>query len=176
MDHSTRKISKSAAEKIQQKIHPIAEFFELDQNEVLLDTSHEDKKKLAQLLRKSKGIYAFYNSEAEVIYVGKTKTSLWTEMKNAYGRRMNHYTRFFVNHPKKFTFEERANGKTRQIERRSFSVWNVATFFSAYHVEDDDLIDIIEMMMIRMMPNDLINVRMEGNTTLRSRTLGYDHG
>ena len=154
-----------------QKIHPIVEFFEIDfecrNDREFIDTAQTDRKILRSALSKSKGIYAFYNSEFEVIYVGKTKSNLWNEMKFAFNRRMDHYQRYQVQHPRS-KYSEPSNGFVRTIRKKQFYLFDLATHFSAYAIEDDTLIDLIELMMIRIMPNDILNVRMEGNTSLRA--------
>ena len=59
------------------------------------------------------------------------------------------------------------SGKMRTLKRRERHIYDCAMRFSAYAIDDDTLIDVVELMMIRLVPNDLLNVRMEGNTTLR---------
>tara|TARA_R110000868_G_scaffold75626_3_gene218032 strand:- start:2323 stop:3000 length:678 start_codon:yes stop_codon:yes gene_type:complete len=149
-------------------IKPIVEFFETelceDSERSFLDTSKADRQELKKVLQKARGIYSFYNSELEIIYVGKTKNDLWTEMCNAYNRNMNHYKRYYVAHPyEKYTAPQ--GGKVRRIKLEEMGLWHAASYFSAYSV-DETLIDAFEQLMIRMIPNDLLNVRMEGNSSL----------
>jgi hypothetical protein len=178
MTKSTPQFLDQARELARDKIHPVVEFFEIDGDEnsetSFIDLSSDDGKLLRSHLRKAKGIYAFYNSEYEIIYLGKTKNDLWAEMKNAYHRKMDHYFRYRVHHPR-----EKYSGRSKSLRKISASqltVAEAATYFSAYHMDDDVLIDIVEMMMIRVLPNDLLNVRMEGNMTLLpfAATLGGD--
>ncbi len=168
MSKPTKQFLDKAKEFARDKIHPVVEFFEITHDDnggtSFIDISSEDGKLLRSHLRKSKGIYAFYNSEYEIIYLGKTKNDLWTEMKGAFHRKMDHYYRYYVHHPR-----SKYSGKfkgLRKISSNQLTVAHAASFFSAYHMDDDVLIDIVEMMMIRVLPNDLLNVRMEGNMTL----------
>ena len=165
-------LSTQALEIAKKTIHPIVEFFPIDlegknENE-FIDTSidNKDRIELRKALSASKGIYAFYNSEYECIYIGKTKNNLWLEMKTAYNREMNHYQRFTVDHGKKQKYKVPSNGILRPIRARKFHLYDNARYFSAYHIEENDLVDLMELMIVRLMPNDLLNVRMEGNTSL----------
>jgi len=163
-------LNKVAAEIAEQKIHPIVEFFQVDFDcrsaREFIDISKADRKLLRSSLMAAKGIYAFYNSEYEIIYLGKTKRKLWDEMKNAYSREMQHYERYKVHFARNKYTQGRAD-KVRPLKRSATYIYDCASYFSAYAIDDDALIDIVELMMIRLFPNDLLNVRMEGNTTLR---------
>jgi hypothetical protein len=119
-------------------------------------------KKLISILSKEAGIYAFYNSEFEIIYLGKTNDNLWAEMKSAYNRTMPHYKRYRVKHPRS-RFVSTKSGKVRKLVLLPLQVWEAATYFSAYAVQRDH-IDDVERLLIRLMPNDLLNKRMEGNS------------
>lgn len=134
-----------------------------------LDEASSDKKELINLLKKSTGIYAFYNSELELIYIGKTRSDLWFEMKNALAREMPHYKRYRVDHPKK-AYVPTKSGHARKLQLRNVMVWEASSYFSAYSV-DDDYIDSIEQLLIRIAPNDILNRRMEGNGSLKIHTL-----
>ena len=165
---ANERYSKETLKFIDQNIRPIVEFFPIELDEKsdrsFLDLSRADTKKLRADLTSSIGIYSFYNSEYELIYLGKTKSSLWNEMKVAYTRKMSDYKRFYVDHPS--SIYKSTSGGVRAIRRRNMYVYDCACFFSAYRVESKPLIDVLELMMIRMCPNDILNVRMEGNHTL----------
>ncbi len=167
---SDGKLTNDATITAEQKIHPIVEFFAVDYDNQgiadFIDTSEDDRKLLRTALKSAKGIYAFYNSEYEIIYLGKTKYDLWTEMKNAFNREMNHYVRYKVSHPR-HKYVTGAERKVRPIRNTTTHLYDCAAYFSAYAIEDDTLIDLVELMMIRLCPNDLVNVRIEGNTLLR---------
>ncbi len=149
-------------------ISPIVEFFETEMcqksERSFIDVSKEDRKALQKALKAAKGVYSFYNSELEIIYVGKTKNDLWTEMCNAYSRKMPHYHRYYVNHPHG-KYSAGKGRALRQIKRDAMYLYDAASYFSAYSVEEN-LIDAFETLIIRMIPNDLLNVRMEGNELL----------
>ena len=161
--------AKSAA-LLENAVRPVVEFFPTESLEgsdrTFLDTTQEDRRQLQRALRASRGIYCFYNSELEIIYVGKTKGDLWTEMHNAYNREMKHYSRYYVAHAyEKYVVPK--GGGVRKITKGPMHLYDAAEYFSAYSVEED-LIDAIEQLIIRMIPNDLLNVRMEGNTSMSS--------
>ena len=156
----------------------ITEFFECEWSEVhnrsFLNEAADDQKALIRILKDSIGIYSFYNSELEIIYIGKTKNNLWDEMKNAYNRHLPHYYRYYVQHPNG-KFKTTSSGNARKIQNRQLYVYETATYFSAYSV-DRNMIDDVEKFMIRLMPNDLINVRMEGNGSLEAQASQEDSG
>jgi hypothetical protein len=162
------KLSQNTRKYLKEQINPIVEFFPIEGDEKsdrsFLDLSRPDCKKLRGDLDRSIGIYSFYNSEYELIYLGKTKSSLWAEMKHAYNRTMTDYSRFKVYHPS--DVYKPTSGKVRVIQRKSIHLYDCAAYFSAYSIRDEVLIDVLELMMIRMCPNDILNVRMEGNMTL----------
>lgn len=163
-------ISHEAAAIAEQRIHPIVEFFPIDYScrslRDFIDVQETDRKLLRTALASTKGLYVFYNSEFEIIYLGKTKSKLWTEMKNAYSRPMAHYSRYAVQYPRG-RYKEDAGRTLRPLRRGKRFIYDCAAYFSASSIEDDTLIDVFELMLIRLLPNDLLNVRMEGNTTLR---------
>jgi hypothetical protein len=148
-------------------IQPIVEQFAVEQDHKaernFIDTSKADRKELRELLKSSVGIYAFYNSELEVVYVGKTKNNLWSEMKQAFNRPMSNYSRYRVVHPRD-RFANPADN-IRPLKVQKFFVYNAAYFFSAYAVPLD-FVDVIETLLIRVFSNDLINVQMAGNNSL----------
>lgn len=129
-----------------------------------LNEALSDQKELINILKDTIGIYSFYNSEMEIIYLGKTKNNLWDEMKTAYTRSMPHYKKYFVNHPNG-KFKRPAGTSPRKLQLRELFVWETAEYFSAYSV-DHSVIDDVERFMIRIMPNDIANKRMEGNGSL----------
>lgn len=153
-------------------IRPIVEFFPVEDagadERSFIDLELEDRKKLRHYLRKTRGIYSFYNSEMEIIYIGKTKNNLWHEMKQTFNRKMNSYFRYSVNHPHgKFKLSEDG---VRHIKRKEFYFRDAARYFSAYSVSEE-FIDIAESLLIRIVPNDLLNVQMAANSTL----ISYSH-
>ena len=147
-------------------ISPIVEFFPIDRMDdsaSFINLENDDRKELKKVLMNAIGICAFYNSEMEIIYVGKTKLKLWNEMLNAYKtRKMIHYRRFYVNH----AWGKYGSNGLRKIIERDCLLSDAASFFSAYSISEE-FIDILETMIIILIPNDLLNVRMEGNTSLK---------
>jgi len=137
---------------------------EEDYGRAFLNEDKDDHAELIQHLENTIGIYAFYNSELEIIYLGKTKKNLWSEMKNAYSRDMPHYQRLIVEYPRE-KFKQTVSGLARKLVRRNLAVWEAACYFSAYSVNEDH-IDELESLLIRIAPNDVVNKRMEGNGSL----------
>ena len=146
----------------------VVEFFRCEDSEThersFLNEKEPDQNILIGLLSRTKGIYAFYNSEFEVIYVGKTKNNLWEEMKTSYNKKMPHYKLYYVHHPRE-RYKATSSGVARKIQSRTPYVWETAIYFSAYSVEEGH-IDDLERFIIRIMPNDVSNKRMEGNNSL----------
>jgi hypothetical protein len=146
----------------------IVELFPVEWSEkstrAFLNEQRKDHAELSSLLKSSIGIYAFYNSELEIIYLGKTKSNLLIEMQQAYMRDMPHYKRYYVNHPNEKY--KPTSGAARALKLGNMMVWQAAWYFSAYSVEES-MIDDVEKLLIRIAPNDLLNRRMEGNGSLQ---------
>jgi hypothetical protein len=150
---------------------PIVEFFPIDRQpknvRQFIDVGRQDRKDLRDLLKNHIGIYAFYNSEMEVIYVGKSETQLFSEMVQTFNRKIERYFRYWMNHE----YGRDAQGKfkivsgVRQIKRHEMFLYDAAAYFSAYAVDEDD-VGWVEQLLIRMIPNDLLNLKMEGNGSL----------
>jgi hypothetical protein len=151
-------------------ISPIVEFFEITKSQVRengriipFSMDSEDGKHLYSHLRKASGLYSFYNSQAEIIYFGKTeKSNLYAEIVNAYNRKLPNYILYRVNHPSG-RFKPRTNTRLRQISKSEVKLCDTAVYFSAYSVSDY-LIGGLEALFIRIVPNDIINVKMEKST------------
>jgi hypothetical protein len=125
----------------------------------IFDKDENKHSPLHNLLKETKaGLYAFYNSEGSIIYLGKTKNNLWSEMQGAFNRDMTAHEIWTVAHPHT-PFERRS----RRIRRTSVHLHDTAVFFSAYEV-DSTFIDRLETLFIRVLPNNLTNVRIEGQT------------
>lgn len=109
-----------------------------------------DKKKHPEWYKElttENGIYAFYDSSGRCVYLGKTTNTLWGRATGSLnGRKLD----LVLAHPK----------DPRQIKKKSVPLWEVATYFSAYAVESDDLIDLFESLLVTAFPNDLQNVQM----------------
>ena len=154
----------------------VVELFEIEwspsNSRGFLNSTRSDHVDLIDVLSSSVGIYAFYNSEMEIIYLGKTNVSLWSEMQSAIVREMPHYKRYRVQHPRG-RFKATTSGRARKLQLRNMSVWEAARYFSAYAV-DPEYIDEIEKLLIRVAPNDILNRRMEGNGSLDMHVLQED--
>jgi hypothetical protein len=141
-------------------------------NRAFLNEKNDDHHELIGILDSSVGIYAFYNSEMEIIYLGKTNVSLWSEMQSAFVRDMPHYKRYRVHHPRD-KFKVTTSGRARKLQLQNMAVWEAASYFSAYAVQPD-YVDDVEKLLIRVAPNDILNKRMEGNGSLDMHVLQED--
>jgi len=149
-------------------IQPIVEYFELDHSESkqganweLIPSEDGRGKKIRKELEASKGIYIFYNSQYEAIYLGKAKKqNLWKEMNLAFNRDRSAQVVWTINHPDKGQDFTPAYLKLRPLQKIKVILSDIASYFSAYKV-DTGLIDNLEALMIRGFANDLTNVRME---------------
>lgn len=154
----------------QNAIKPIIEFYPITKSATthgaqseIIDASKNSKRgqKIRELLRKKHGIYLFYNSQGKLLYIGKAeKTHLWQEIKNAYNRTRADQKIYSVNHPTTGSSFEPAFKAPRQIKKISFKLHDLAAYFSAYEVEDA-LVHHLEAAIIRMVPNDNLNAKIE---------------
>jgi hypothetical protein len=80
---------------------PIAPFrFTENGKPIPFDSKCAEGEELARILKKNRGLYSFYDSQAGIIYFGKTeKTNLYIEIINAYRRNLSHYSIYRVRHP-----------------------------------------------------------------------------
>lgn len=153
-----------------QAIHPIVEFFEITSNQVrengrFLPFSKKtpDGRKLHAHLINASELYSYYNSQAEIIYLGKTeKNNLYHELVNAFNRKLTSYEIYCVEHPSG-RFKPGRGEKLRRIKKIPVRLCDTAAYFSAYSVSSN-LVGVLEALFIRIASNDLINVRMEKST------------
>lgn len=96
------------------------------------------------------GIYFFYNSEGKVIYAGKTKDNLWKEMNHAFNRPRKAQKLYLVDHKL----------KSKPLKEMPVYLYQTACYFSVYETHHY-LTDKLEAFIIRTMPNNLTNTRME---------------
>jgi len=96
------------------------------------------------------GIYLFYNSEGKVIYVGKTHRNLWKEINFAFNRDRKSQKMYRVNH----------DNKNKVLKEVNVKLHDIAHYFSVYETHCE-LTHNLEAFIIRAMPNNLTNVRME---------------
>lgn len=149
-------------------IKPIIEYYPIKVTESkhgekkeIINISGIREKKIKETLSKEHGIYVFYNSQCNAIYIGKAKKlNLWGEMKNAFNRARDPQVLWHVKHPSTGTVFSPAYEKERQIEKRKVYLHDIALYFSAYSIEKD-FIDNAEALLIRIFANDLTNEKME---------------
>ncbi|WP_423065966.1 hypothetical protein [Devosia sp. CN2-171] len=150
---------------LREAVHPIVEFFFIEYNESRSGKNMEiigrsEHPELADVLSNARGIYAFYNSEGEIVYIGKAeKQSLLKEMKLAFNRERPSYNLMAVGHPRG-KWKPNTPSSIRQIRPTNFRLYDTCSYFSAYSVSGD-LITALESFLIRVVPNDVVNVRME---------------
>lgn len=112
-------------------------------------------------LEASYGIYIFYDSRGKALYVGKAREqTLWKEMNLAFNRKREVQTIALVNHPERNQVFKPGYEKLRQPKDMQVELFDLACYFSAYHV-DDGMINDLEALMVRGFANDLLNVKME---------------
>ncbi|AOZ10694.1 hypothetical protein BKK80_22195 [Cupriavidus malaysiensis] len=116
---------------------------------------------LKSALENSHGIYIFYDSRGRGLYVGKAqRQSLWKEMNLAFNRDRDTTQRVYrVQHPERGEFKT-SDEYARQVRLTRRHLSHLATYFSAYKV-DDALINELEALLVRSFANDLLNVKME---------------
>jgi len=158
--------SKNSAQR--ESIRPVVEYFPIDASKSLqgvkwrvLDTKKPQNKKIKEILQRSHGIYVFYNSQCEAIYVRKAKRrKLWSEINDAFNRKRDAQIAWKVKHPKTRADFLPAFKKPRTIKKQKVYLHDLASYFSVYQV-DGDLTDKIEALLIRVFANELTNTRIE---------------
>ena len=142
-------------------IKPIVEFYPINfteaRNGIDWKILSSDKKafpddyKLKEELDKYiEGIYFFYNSEGKIIYAGKTHSNLWKEINFAFNRDRKSQKMYRVNHDR----------KNKVLKEVNVKLHDIAHYFSVYETHCN-LTHNLEAFIIRAMPNNLTNVRME---------------
>jgi hypothetical protein len=108
-----------------------------------------NKKLLTKLQQQEGGIYAFFDSAGELVYVGKTTKKLFGEMQQRYaGKRIDFRTLS-------------KNGKPKW---NHWKIKDVAQFVSAYGV-DKAFVTNIEALLTRLILNITSNLRVENFTS-----------
>jgi hypothetical protein len=154
------------AEAFKEAVRPVVEFFPVEISIVRengrnlpFNPATDGGKQLCERLRASNGLYAFYNSQAEIIYFGKAdRLCLFDEMINAFNRELPHYQIYRVRHPWG-KYRSTKTDELRKIKKENVTLADTASYFSAYSISKH-LIGGLEAL-IRIAPNDLINVRIE---------------
>ena len=124
------------------------------------DKDHPYRSGLKRELEDAKGVYIFFDSRGQAIYVGKAKQNLWKEMNFAFNRKRESVQKIKrVKHPETRVQYKTSYEKTRQIFESAVPLHEIAYYFSAYAVEIG-MIDELESLLIRSFANDLLNVQM----------------
>lgn len=148
------------------EFHPIEKTRSTGQKKwEILDAKSRDNQQLVDTLKDNIGIYLFYDSTGGVIYVGKTKakSGLWYEMKSAFNRRNVDNPIYRVRPSRRKNVLMSNDGQHPPITRDIVPIHETAAYFTAYQV-DLLFIDQIETLFIRAIPNNLTNVRIEGQS------------
>ena len=108
------------------------------------------------------GVYLFFDSRGQAMYAGKAREqSLWKEMTVAFNRGRPAVQKIKrVEHPRRKRLYLSSNEKVRQIDEYAVPLHELASYFSAYKV-DDGMIGDVEALLVRSFANDLLNIRME---------------
>ena len=153
---------------LKESIKPIVEFFPIERSRVRVqghgryipfDAKRKSGRELVSKLKNAHGIYAFYNSQGEIIYIGKTEGQpLYERLTQSYNTKSK--ARLFrVRHPSAL-YRSRNNNQLRRIRKEEVKISDVASYFSAYSAANS-LIGKLEALLIRMVPNDLINTKIQ---------------
>jgi hypothetical protein len=156
-------------------IRPIVEFFPLKRCESRQGAKYEVFSRrdddgslhpyrvgLQQELQKHHGIYLFFDSRGQAIYIGKAKRQkLWNEINSAFNReRGDVQTVKRVRHPQRRQDYRTSDEKARQIVDQLVPLHELAAYFSAYEVVDG-MINDLEALLVRSFANNLLNARIE---------------
>ena len=117
---------------------------------------------LKAALLDSYGIYIFYDSRGQALYVGKAREQpIRTEMNDAYNRSRGKVQSIkLTHHPDRNQEFKPGYQKLRQPKDTKLQLYDLSCYFSAYHV-DDEMIEDLEALMVRGFANSLLNVKME---------------
>jgi hypothetical protein len=130
--------------------------------ESLTEEDHPYWGAVVERLKKSYGLYVFYDSLTRPLYVGIAKEqSIWERANQSYNVwRERNGKMMYVNHPaSKVKYDP---NKVKRVNRSGFSLADVAIFFSAYEVKKE-YISGLEAFAIRAFGGVLLNTKMEGN-------------
>jgi DNA-binding transcriptional regulator YdaS (Cro superfamily) len=158
----------------QTAIRPLVEFFPLEKSGTKQGVAYElfsiksDKgphqylKGLREELEEKKGIYIFFDSRGQALYIGKAaKQSLWKEMNLAFNRDRGDVQKIKrVDHPSRMQKYKNSDEKIRQITPHTVPLCELATYFSAYDIADE-MIGEVEALLVRSSANTLLNIKME---------------
>lgn len=160
--------SAAVAESQFHTIKPIVEHFPILKTESrqkakfeLFEKASDSRNKgLYKALKATAGIYIFYDSRGQALYVGKAGKSLWDEMHDAYNRNREVQQLKLVEHQNEDEEFIPAYEQGRQHKPTQLKLCDLSFYFSAYFV-DDGMISDLEALLVRGFANDLLNVKME---------------
>lgn len=156
-------------------IRPLVEFFPISRTSARSTSAnfqvfshlesgsvHPYRKGLKDEMSEHHGVYVFFDSRGQAIYVGKARQqSLWKEMNLAFNRERGGVQKIRrVSHPNRKMEYRTSDEKSRQILEHIVPLHELAAYFSAYHVTAT-MIDDLEALLVRSFANDLLNIRME---------------
>jgi hypothetical protein len=160
-------------EAYQTTIRPLVEFFPIKKTDskrrcevfgIKTDkgTEHLYRKDLKAELNTKYGIYIFFDSRGQALYIGQAADqTIWREMNFAFTRDRGYVQQIKrVRHPKRMQKYKTSDEKVRQITPHTVPLCELATYFSAYEVAPE-MIDEIEALLVRSASNTVLNIKME---------------
>ena len=153
-------------------IRRIIEFYPIKYDEnyekrqfMFLDKDKESDKYVEKTLRETRGgIYIFYDSYGQALYVGKTNGILITEIIQQFEKIK---IEIYLTDPppntthKPLSKQKKQKLSSKQIKKRDhYPLYNCATYLSVYHITQPALIHNLEALLIRAFPNNIINKQM----------------
>jgi hypothetical protein len=145
-------LKKVRTQTLEHAISPIAEYHYVDgdheENVDSFANRLNNRQLVTQLQRQEGGIYAFFDSTGELVYVGKTTKNLFTEMQQRYKN-------------KKIFF--RTLSSKGKAKWNSWVIEDVAQFVSAYGI-DKAFVTNIEALLTRLIINMGSNIKVESFT------------
>ena len=150
-------------------IRPIVELYPIDKyasrggaNWEVIQGDTLYSRGLKSTLKDSFGIYIFYDSRGQALYVGKAREqSIWKEMNLAFNRSRGEVQSIkLTSHPARNQEFKPGHEKLRQPKDIRLNLFDLSHYFSAYEV-DDGMIEDLEALMVRGFANSLLNVKME---------------
>ena len=151
-------------------IRPVVEFYRINKclskqgkkYELFEVGKHPYLEGVREELKRHHGVYVFFDSRGQAIYVGMARRQrLWTEITAAFNRKRGDVqTIKRVSHPVRRQDYRTSDEKMRQIKDVVVPLHELASYFSAYRVTDG-LIDEVEALLVRSFANDLLNSKME---------------
>ena len=126
-------------------------------------STHKYYKGVEDALRRSSGIYIFYDSRGRALYAGKAlDQNLWVEMNSVFNRSRDEVQKIkLVNHPERNVEYRCADEQRRRIFEQPLKLCDLSAYVSAYEIAPKKMISMFEALLIRAFANDLLNKKME---------------